>query len=564
MLFMIQSPVSQSVSQSVRSSRSNTEGLGEIYERFLIYYNIFYSLTLSRSVRLNSKKQLLYSPTNNTHYTDLAWFAAVGGLILDDEFDCSDGVVLGCVRKVPVFAIILFSMHSLGCLILLISKLRSEYELIVFTTESSERRKYAMSKEFLSGYGFHFCVLFLLKSIIVLYALLPDTSYAVKSIPLYILLIFLTATWLSNILSSESTYSNRDPIYVTFTLIPGCIFLVLSLIELPMIVLKLDNHFDARWYVSLSLSLSPSLFNHTQTNTHRALIFIPYWIGLIVTTCGACVAWSLSAVDVSRHAYRAQSAEAETGMAFNRALLTLLIAISIISFLALVSEMEDDVASFSKFRTTSPIWGAWLAWLAVYVLDHVFDALYRLKNCYRDMIARKRQRQKECDEADAHRISSSTTTTTTTTTRSNQKKMKSIDEESDISQKHTDIESQTDSVLQVAADREMKIRIHDLELAQGELRILRHLTEILNIVQEYNVASAENRELLIKAARIVREAKEEDWTRDVAQMFGKLLREFTGMGTIIKTKSSSMRSIRALRERDVPEPPALNQPPLGM
>ena len=91
--------------------------------------------------------------------------------------------------------------------------------------------------------------------------------------------------------------------------------------------------------------------------------------------------------------------------------------------------------------------------------------------------------------------------------------------------------------------------------ASGDL-ILRR-TDILSC-QEYNVASEENRELLIKAARIVRQAKESDWTRDVAQMFGKLLREFTRIGRIIKTKSSSMRSIRALREKDVPDPPDIH------
>ena len=463
--------------------------------------------------------------------TDIALFAAVAGLVTDGEFDHCKNIVLGCVSRIPVFAIALFSVHSFICLGLLISKLRSEYELIVFTTESKERRKYAIAKEILSGYGFHFCVLFLLKTICVLYALLPDTSYAVKSVPLYFLVIFLTFTFLSNVFGSSDTFATNDPIFVSFTMIPGLIFLCLSLIEIPMILLKLDDHFNARW----------------------ALIFIPYWVGLIVTVCGSCIAWSLSVIDLARHAYSTQSAEAETGKAFNRALLCLLIGVSATSFLALVSQSEDSSTKYSNFRISSPVWGSWFVWLAVYLVDHLFDTIYRTKNCYGDMLARKRQHKKELDEAEAHKISSTQNTRAT--------EMPSPSSTNTATRQTKDIESQEEenAVLQIEADREIKTRIHELELSEGEYRILRHLTDILNIVQEYNVASVENRELLIKAARVVREAKESDWTRDVAQMFGKLLREFTRIGTIIKTKSSSMRSIRSLRETDVPDPPALHQ-----
>ena len=453
-------------------------------------------------------------------------FSAVAGLICDREFNNCEDIVLGCVRRVPVFAIALFSIHSLVCLVLLLSKLRSEYDLIVFATDSKQRRRYAYLKEILSGVGFDFCVLFLLKTVCVLYALLPDTSYAVKSIPIYLLVIFLTFTFSLNIFGSSDTFASNDPIFVAFTIVPGVIFWFLSLIEIPMVLLKLDGHFNARW----------------------ALIFIPYWVGLIVTVCGSCISWSLSVIDLSRHAYSTQSAEAETGKAFNRALLCLLFGVSAISFMAMLSQSEDDSNKYSSFRISSPVWGAWLVWLTVYLSDYLFDAVYRTKNCYEDMLARKRQHKKELEEAEAHKISPSQKMDGETST----KRAKDLE-----SQEEEKGEEEENSVLQKEADREIKLRIHQLELANGESRILRHLTDILNIVQEYNVASEENRELLIKAARVVRQAKESDWTRDVAQMFGKLLREFTRIGRIINTKLSSMRSIRALREKDVPDPPDL-------
>lgn len=216
--------------------------------------------------------------------------------------------------------------------------------------------------------------------------------------------------------------------------------------------------------------------------------------------------------------------------------------------MAMLSQSEDDSNKYSSFRISSPVWGAWLVWLTVYLSDYLFDAVYRTKNCYEDMLARKRQHKKELEEAEAHKISPSQKMDGETST----KRAKDLE-----SQEEEKGEEEENSVLQKEADREIKLRIHQLELANGESRILRHLTDILNIVQEYNVASEENRELLIKAARVVRQAKESDWTRDVAQMFGKLLREFTRIGRIINTKLSSMRSIRALREKDVPDPPDL-------
>ena len=214
----------------------------------------------------------------------------------------------------------------------------------------------------------------------------------------------------------------------------------------------------------------------------------------------------------------------------------------------MLSQSEDDSNKYSSFRISSPVWGAWLVWLAVYLLDHLFDAVYRTKNCYEDVLARKRQHKKEIEEAEAHKISPSQNDRVKGETSTKRAKDLESQEEED----------EENSVLQKEADREIKLRIHQLELANGESRILRHLTDILNIVQEYNVASEENRELLIKAARVARQAKESDWTRDVAQMFGKLLREFTRIGRIINTKLSSMRSIRALREKDVPDPPDIH------
>ena len=332
-------------------------------------YSISLSLSLPshQNVRgyAGAPQSTIHTYTTKQH-TDIALFAAVAGLVSDREFNDCEDVVLGCVRRVPVFAIALFSVHSFVCLVLLLSKLRSEYDLIVFTTDSKQRQRYAFLKEILSGVGFDFCILFLLKTVCVLYALLPDTSYAVKSIPIYLLLLFLTFTFVLNILGSSDTFASNDPIFVAFTIVPGVIFWFLSLIEIPMVLLKLDGHFNARW----------------------ALIFIPYWVGLIVTVCGSCISWSLSVIDLSRHAYSTQSAEAETGKAFNRALLCLLFGVSATSFLAMLSQTEDDSNKYSSFRISSPVWGAWLVWLAVYLLDHLFDAVYRTKNCYEDVLAR--------------------------------------------------------------------------------------------------------------------------------------------------------------------------------
>ena len=126
----------------------------------------------------------------------------------DREFNDCEDVVLGCVRRVPVFAIALFSVHSFVCLVLLLSKLRSEYDLIVFTTDSKQRQKRIFERDFKRS-RICFCLLFLLKTVCVLYALLP-ALHAVKSIPIRFS-FFLTFTVL-NILDRRYVRFERSDI----------------------------------------------------------------------------------------------------------------------------------------------------------------------------------------------------------------------------------------------------------------------------------------------------------------------------------------------------------------
>ena len=221
-------------------------------------YSISLSLSLPshQNVRgyAGAPQSTIHTYTTKQH-TDIALFAAVAGLVSDREFNDCEDVVLGCVRRVPVFAIALFSVHSFVCLVLLLSKLRSEYDLIVFTTDSKQRQRYAFLKEILSGVGFDFCLLFLLKTVCVLYALLPDTSYAVKSIPIYLLLLFLTFTFVLNILGSSDTFASNDPIFVAYYY-PGS-HLFVSLNHRAS-----DDFVETRWSFQFTMGL----------------IFILYWL----------------------------------------------------------------------------------------------------------------------------------------------------------------------------------------------------------------------------------------------------------------------------------------------
>ena len=61
----------------------------------------------------------------------------------------------------------------------------------------------------------------------------------------------------------------------------------------------------------MAFTIIPSIFlflNHRASddfvetrwsfNARWALIFIPYWVGLIVTVCGSCISWGLSVIDL--------------------------------------------------------------------------------------------------------------------------------------------------------------------------------------------------------------------------------------------------------------------------
>lgn len=358
---------------------------------------------------------------------------------------------------------------------------------------------------------------------------------------MYVLWLWLLIAFVS--LLYLHTHGEGPTMFIMFTVIPCSIFLFLSIAEIPLIVLKLDGNLDARW----------------------AVVLVPYWIGLVVNACGFCLLWSFSSCDLIRHRRGDQSPEAETGKIFNRALLGLVFVSSSTAFLVMLCEREDEVNNYSAFQISGAIWGAWVCWFGIYALDYVFDLLFRTRNCYNEIATRYRQQQLEDKEVisrevlyeQAHRDfhgvekSRSFSLVKICTLSSSTNNIKNTDVGDPIGKKDDE-----GVCVDGEISDELTRRISQLERAHGERRILSQLVRIHNIVSAFPILiTHENRRRLVEAVQYIRQYDEKEWTRDVAQMFGHIIRRFTTLGDIIRRREPMMRSIRSVRDRGVPEPP---------
>eukprot|EP00939_MAST-03C_sp_MAST-3C-sp1_P002028 g2028.t1 len=504
----------------------------------------------------------------------IAFWAGICGLVVDGEFATSCGTsgdqkdqnpLKGehCAfdNSVPWIFVWIFGLHFVLCVLNFCKHLKRDYDTTMLTTSPGNQRKVALLNQFVSGTIFWFLLFLLLECTLFVLAWNQEgskTSFAVSLIPTYLALAMMTVSFFFTLIRRT-----QEGIFVIFVAVPGAMFSVLSLAQVPLIVLKLDESLSARW----------------------AVILVPYWIGVILSVCAFCGMWTLSAVDLVRHRHPAsQSPEADTGKIFSVSLFGLICFLSILSFFILLCESEDDLYHFSGFRISSTIWGAWILWTIVYLVDQTADFFYRTRNCCVDMQAKRALRERERLEAESRKLHYDSTGRNGSGSGSNARERRADDVETgdanlesgsrtaDSKTSHADsdddetIGSSKQNAANDGADkdrgpsdseRRFTQLANSLEYALDEHRIIAYLSSLLELVRESrDIATDANQERLIAAATQVRAHSKTEWTRDVAQLFGRVLREFSGLGLILSRRIDSLRRLRVLREKNVPGPPA--------
>jgi len=440
------------------------------------------------------------------------FFAAVSGLSLDGHFSPCDSITLGCAADgVPWIAFGIAVASYVICIGILLFELRKEYELAQLTLDEQQICKMLMG-QFVHGYSFNILALTLIYLTGYLLAFEQEASYALRLLPIYVLMaVFLCVTCVFICFIEKGSFM----VYVIFTLLPAGVWLFLGLAQVPLIVLKLDDNLNARW----------------------AVILIPFWVGCMVETCGFCFWFIMASGTLIGKATDDVSPEAEMGKIANRSLLGIVVMLSLVAFCAMLCEEEDGIFDFSAFHITSPLWGLWLCWASLYFLDHVIDGALGVRSWCGDCALRHKEYSREKAEAAARasRGAGETPAPGIEATGAGAKKLAAAD-----AKRKKEEEEFNQHLARLHGARSTSAV--DVTLA-GILKRLREHPELIN---------ENNKQKLVTASKLVRRRNPSYWTRDTAQLFGTTLRQFTRMNDILH-RVPSLTHLRATQQR--PGPP---------
>jgi len=188
----------------------------------------------------------------------IAFWAGICGLVVDGEFATSCGTsgdqkdqnpLKGehCAfdNSVPWIFVWIFGLHFVLCVLNFCKHLKRDYDTTMLTTSPGNQRKVALLNQFVSGTIFWFLLFLLLECTLFVLAWNQGgskTSFAVSLIPTYLALAMMTVSFFFTLIRRT-----QEGIFVIFVAVPGAMFSVLSLAQVPLIVLKLDESLSARW-----------------------------------------------------------------------------------------------------------------------------------------------------------------------------------------------------------------------------------------------------------------------------------------------------------------------------